>query len=283
MATSGAMADFGRMPTGRKIMVFALVGILGGFLYYKLAYKPLVESLDKAKSLHAQNSATNKTLEDDIPKFNELRAKKEMLDEIIKQQQKALPTESEVPAFFQFVEQKATEAGVDILKWNKRPEETIDRFVKVPLDVELTGNFYQLKRFFASLIEKKQKPADKGAVQERERIVSIENLSLANPIVRNREIALTAKFTAVTYRQGDAPPPDPKKPGDANQPPPPAAGSAPPALPSTGSTPPPLPSAGTPQGAKLRTEEALDKGVERNKDGLEKAAGSGTDRLKGGQ
>ena len=43
--------------------------------------------------------------------------------------------------------------------------------------------------------------------------MSIENLSLSNPQVRNREIHLTAKFTASTYRMEDrgtpivAPPP----------------------------------------------------------------------------
>jgi type IV pilus assembly protein PilO len=284
MASSGAMADFGRMPTSRKVLVFVVMGGLLGFLYFRLAFKPLNESLDKAKKAHAQNTATNKTLEDDIPKFNELRAKKEMLEQIIVQQQKALPTEAEVPAFFQFVEQKVTEAGVDILKWKKKNEEAVERFVKVPLEIELTGNFLQIKRFFASLVEKKRKPttSDNKTVQERERIVSIEDLALINPTIRNREIYLTAKFVAVTYRQADVPVPAPGQPG---APPPPAAGDgAAPAMPSTGSTPPPMPSAGTPQGAKLRTEDALDKGVDRTKDGLEKAGGgSGSDRLKGGQ
>ena len=32
-------------------------------------------------------------------------------------------------------------------------------------------------------------------------IVSIENLSLSQPVVKNREIRLTARFTASTYRQ----------------------------------------------------------------------------------
>ena len=101
--------------------------------------------------------------------------------------------------------------------------------------------------------------------------MSIENLSLTQPIVRNREIRLTAKFTASTYRQEE------KK--DPNAKPPKAAAAAAPAA-------PPAP-ASTPRGAKQQTESALDKGAQRNGNatGVEEAktpAGSGTDRMKGG-
>ena len=44
-ATSGAMADFARMPTSRKVLLFVVIGLLIGFLYYRLAYKGLKESV----------------------------------------------------------------------------------------------------------------------------------------------------------------------------------------------------------------------------------------------
>jgi len=273
MATSGALADFARMPTSRKVLVFVVIGGLFAFLYYRLGYKPLAKSLKDAQALHRTNTATNATLETDIPKFNELRAMKESLDKRIQDQQKALPTESEVPSFFETLERKITEAGVEVLKWSKRPEEPVESFVKVPLDVELTGTFLQIKRFFASLVEKKS--TDPKEDESHDRIVSIENLSLTDPTIRNREVILTAKFTAVTYRQGDVQTPaGPATPGAAG-------GGSTPALPSTG-TPAPLPSAGTPAGAKARTEKAIQDGEQRTKDGIEKANGSGSDRLKGG-
>jgi len=286
MATSGAMADFGRLPTSRKILLFAVIGLLSGFLYYRLVYKSLVESRDKAKTAHANAVGQNATLEGDLPKFNELRAKKEVLDALIIEHQKALPNQAEVPAFFETLERKITESGVEVLKWNKKLEEPVESFVKVPLEVELNGTFLQLKRFFASLVEKKQKggplPTDKQNVEEQERIVSIEDLALTSPTVRNGEIILTAKFTAVTFRQADVAPPAPGAPGSAPAPAP--ASGAPPAMPSAPapSSAPPLPSAGTPAGAKARTEDALDKDVQRRDTAIDKANGGGSDRLKGG-
>lgn len=271
MASSGAMADFARLPTSRKILLFVVIGALGFFLYYRFVYKGLKEDVAKAKNKQQQAIQQNAQLEADIPKFNELRAKKEVLDRLIVEHSKALPTESEVPAFFETLERKITESGVEVLKWNKKIEEPVESFVKVPLDVELTGNFMQIKRFFASLVEKKHKGDSK--VEERERIVSIENLALTSPTVKNREIVLTARFTAVTFRQADLPPTAPGAPGAL---PTPIQGGAPaPAMPTT-----PPPNAGTPGGAKTRVEDSLEKADQRAKD-IEKAGG-GSARLKGG-
>ena len=33
MAASGAMADFGRMPASRKVLVFVIIGLVAGLLY----------------------------------------------------------------------------------------------------------------------------------------------------------------------------------------------------------------------------------------------------------
>jgi type IV pilus assembly protein PilO len=279
MASSGAMADFARLPTSRKVLLFVVIALLGGFLYHRFVYKSLKEGVAKAKNQQQQAIQQNAQLEADIPRFNELRAKKEVLDRLIVEHQKALPTEAEVPAFFETLERKITEAGVEVLKWNKKNEEPVEVFVKVPLDVELTGNFMQIKRFFASLVEKKQKGADaKGGVEERERIVSIENLALTSPIIRNREIVLTARFTAVTFRQADRPPPVPGAP-NPSLPTPVQGGGPAPAMPST-NTAPPLPSSGTPGGAKARVEDSLDKIDQKTKDATKEDSGSA--RLKGG-
>jgi type IV pilus assembly protein PilO len=282
-AASGAMADFGRLPTSRKILLFVGIGLLAGFLYHRLVYKSLDASVEKAKNVLKVAGEQNAALDNDAKLFGEFRAKKEEYDYIIRENQKALPTESEVPAFFETLERKITESGVEIIKWSKRPEEPVESFVKVPLDVELSGSFLQIKRFFASLAEKKQKstPVDNKGGEERERIVSIENLALTTPAVRNREIILTAKFTAVTFRQADAVAPAAGSPSKAPSAAP-AGGTSAPAMPSTPNAPP-MPSAGTPAGAKARTEDALNKDQQRRDGAVEKAnGGSGSDRLKGG-
>jgi type IV pilus assembly protein PilO len=285
---SAMVADFARMPTQRKVLVFVVIGVLLGLLYWKFAYKALDEDLEAAQLEHDSKVASNRRLAADIPAYEELRTHLTRLKELIEKNQTALPSAPELPAFFETLQHKVAESGVEIRKWTNRSEEPVESFVKVPVEIEITGTFIQIKRFFASLIQRDVRPAagDDRASAEHERIVSIENLSLINPEVKNRELALTAKFTAVTFRQEDKAAPAPA--GASPAAPRPVAPTAP------VTPPPPLPSAATPAGAKARVENALDKGDAKDR----KAAGAadaatgavpaasrpaaGSDRLKGG-
>jgi Tfp pilus assembly protein PilO len=246
--------------------------------------KSLREDVESARQANDTAVQKNRKLEQDIPRFAKLRAKQDTLEATIKELQRALPTEAEVPAFFEGIERKMTETGVEVTKWTKLPEESIEAFVKVPLDVEITGTFMQIKRFFASLVEKKQPrreiiPGQDAPVEERERVVSIENLAIMQPMIRNRELILTAKFTAVTFRQADKAPAGPGAASSATAPAP--ASSPTPSSPSPSASTPPLPSAATPAGAKVRVEDSLQKGEQRDTLKPDPAA-TGSARLKGG-
>ena len=248
MAASGVMADFGRLPTSRKVLVFLVAGLLLGGLYYRFLYTRLAEEADEAREAYRSTAATHEANAASLRKYDELRPEMDNLRVQLARNQAALPTEAEVPAFFETLERKVKESGVEITKWTKRAEEPIETFVKVPVEIELTGTFMQIKRFFASLVQRNVGAGDGAAGrqggdgEERERIVSIESLVISQPQVRNREIVLTAKLVAVTFRQDEKaaparpgapaaapsgpPPPPPLRPR-AGEPPAPAPGAAP--------------------------------------------------------
>lgn len=273
MATSGAMAEFARMPPRQKLMVFVAIGGVLALLYWKFVYKSLDEELETAQAQHETKVSKAQKLALDIPKFEELRARINKVRELIEKNQTALPSDAELPAFFETVQHKVAEAGAEIHKWSYGTSEPVESFMRVPVEIELTGTFLQIKKFFASLTQH-DAPGDDS---EPERIVSIENLSLTNPTVANREVMLNAKFTAVTFRQEDKPVNAKPAPGSA-----PASGAAKPSAPPPppASTAPPLPSAATPAGAKARTENAVEKGDARNRNAA--GAADGSARLKGG-
>jgi type IV pilus assembly protein PilO len=286
MASSGALSELARMPTQRKLLVFASIGLMAGGLYWKLAYKALEEDLETAQAAHDAAVQANKRLASDIPKFQELRAHMAKLQELIEKNQTALPNEAEVPAFFETLQRKIAAAGVLTGKWTKLNEEPIESFVKVPVEIELSGTFMQLKRFFASLIQRdgqlSRDPDDRGN-QDHERIVSIENLALSSPTVKNREIILSAKFTAVTFRQEDRPTPAAGQPASGQGTPARSTPASPPA--SAPLPPPPLPSSTAPAAVKANVEGALDRGDARSRKAVEAGdagPGAGSNRLKGG-
>ncbi len=293
-ATSGPMADFARLPNQKKALVFAVIGLLLGALYFQFVFKGLKQDVEDAETEHASKAALSTKLTGDISDYEKLKPHYEELQRIISENQKALPTEAEVPAFFETLNRKVTETGVGVKNWRQLPEEPIDGFVKVPVEIEIEGTYLQIKRFFASLVQKDIGPApsnDSGTPavpvdepEERERIVSIENLSVKDPFVRNREIILTAHFIATTYRQ-DERAPAPPVPGAAAPAAPPKPNT--PAMPSTPAPPPTPAAAGTPQGAKKMVEDSVDKGDKRdrnatNVDEAKTPSGSGVDKLKGG-
>jgi Tfp pilus assembly protein PilO len=289
MAASGAMADFARMPPQRKAMVFIVAGVVLGLGYWKFVYQPLAEKVEAAEAENQTKRQTDQKLAEDIPKYQELREQMTTLRQLIEQNESALPSEAELAAFIETLQHKVTESGVETRKWTYRNPEPVETFVKVPFEVEMTGTFMQIKRFFASLVQRDvrlSRAEDEQAGDEHDRIVSIENLALTNPVVQNREIIMTAKFTAVTFRQEDraaAPAGQPAgaRPGAAPAP----ARPLPP--PPPGSGPPPLPSATTPSGAKARVEGAVEKGDARTRSatgaaGADGKPAAGGDRLKGG-
>jgi len=271
MATTGIAADFARMPGSRKVLVIAVIGMVLGLLYYQFVFKSLNEDVAEAQATYDKSAKTRDRLEKtELPECKEKRLTYPKLEARLQQYVKALPTGAELPAFFGTLERKVQASGVEINKWNKKTEEPIETFVKVPVEIEITGTFMQLKRFFASLV---QKPVRDGN-DEQERIVSVESLVLTQPTVKNHEVVLTAKFTAVTYRQEDKPA---AAPGAAAAPGTPAAKpAAPAAAPTTPSAP--LPSPATPAGAKARVDNAMQKDQQRT----DNAGSAGSARLKSG-
>ena len=273
-----AAADFARLPTRQKVMVFAIAGLLIGALYWQFFYKGLVADVEAAQNQNSSLQVQNAKLEKELPEYDKLRARVTTLQRIIEENQKALPTEAELPAFFETLNRKVLESGVEVIRSKQGKEEPVESFLKVPIEYEIQGTYVQIKKFFASLLPKKKRageqdslPAGDDAVPERERIVSIENLSLTNPIVRNREIRLTARFIASTYRQEE--------------------GNEAPSF-KTDAKPAPAPAnthpAATPKGAKERTEKALDKADKRDRDaaGVDEAktpGATGVQRMKEGK
>lgn len=244
------MADFARLPRQRKVGLFAIAGVIAFALYYQFGYSKLAADLKEATNQHSSSVTQARQLDNDIKEYAELKPTVNRLKAQIDQNEKALPTESELPAFFETLNRKVTESGVQVNKSAQKPEEAVEAFIKVPVDLEISGTFMQIKRFFASLAPSKNKPLSASSdpdqpIEERERIVSIENLSISDPVVKNREIVLTAKFTATTYRQEER-----------------AEAASRPVTRSPGSKP-----GATPQQTKAQVEGAMKKGETRAKGG----------------
>jgi type IV pilus assembly protein PilO len=256
MAAKGFLKEFAGRPTGFKVAVFALVGLVLGGAYFQLKLKPLRKQYAGAQQDNDDLIARGKKLDRDLIDYRKLQTRSDELKRQIEENQKALPTQSELPSFFETLNRKVRESGVEVRKWDYKKDLPVDNFVKVPVEIEISGNFYQVKRFFSSLVQRGgSSTSGGGSSTDRERIITVENMRIeSNPGTRDN--VLKVKFTASTFRQEDAKPATPppvKGPAPAAAP-----GTAPAAAPGTAPAPAATtPAPTTPAGVQVRVEGAM--------------------------
>ena len=267
-----------------------------GLVYWQFLLHPLQRKYKQAQAYNNQLVVESRDLDTKLKEFKDLQKTQASLEHQIEEDRKALPTEAELPAFFDTLNRKVGDAAVEVKKWEYKRELPVEDFYRVPVEIEMTGTFEQIKRFFASLLPHVSAGATSGGLpSEKERIITIEDLSLSNPRVQNGEIVLTAKFTASTFRQDQ--PEDTSNDQDkakakgagAGKP---ATGAAPskpsppPPLHPSSAGAPPAPSGGVIGGVKADVNKAMKESKDRAKlpgaPGSGGPTGPGSDKLKGG-
>src|SRR5215468_1457156 len=149
MARSGAMADFARLPTSRKVLVFVAIGALLGLLYRQFIYKGLKDDVEEAEGLQNSKTAQRNALQVQVDDYQKQLEKFAENIKKINRNQRALPVDAELPAFLDALNGKVRQAGIEHFTFTPASEMPVDNFVKLPVQVEIVGTFMQIKRFFA--------------------------------------------------------------------------------------------------------------------------------------
>ena len=226
MATSSRelIDKLAKAPTKVKAGILAAVLVAFGALYYFVgipglisSYSDLSASLDSAKSRKTSLAEQKRQLEKKANDYNDLlRQMNEVQGRLAKNMEK-LPASKELPAFLEHLQTQASIANVKIVSWTWDKEVPVESYMKVPINLVVEGDYYQLLQYFKLLFEES-------------RIISVENLSIGGGKWESERWLLTAKFDASTFRQVDRP--GGPAPNPAQQPPPgatPAAAGTPPA------------------------------------------------------
>lgn len=193
MARRDYAAELASKPLGVKLGILGGVIAVLGFFYWQFMYSTLADESRKLATERKKLVKQEKQLKKREKDWIELLQKKEVLDEQLKKNRITLPASSELPAFFMHLQKQAAAAGVSVVSWKRVKESAVESYVRVPVTISLTGTFYQINNYFRLL-------------SQTDRIISVSGLTLTPARVKNDEIILSAKFTAVTYRQKDKPP-----------------------------------------------------------------------------
>ncbi len=208
MAAATGQSSLAKLSTPAKVGVGALLMILVFALYWVVLYSDISAKLKSAQGDKTRLAGELSTQERN--KASYIQDKDDLAARLVKQKDfnKALPAETEAPAFISALQQVANVSGVDLKAWQPMDEQTQSFYAKFPMKLEMSGKFHQIAKF----------AYEAGRV---ERIINVENLEMSEPKLEGDEMKLKAKCLATTFHAVKAAPP--RTPGA-----PPAGSGAPP-------------------------------------------------------
>ena len=189
-----------KTPRTQKILALVLlIGALGA-VYYFLFWTDFEA---QGKRLTAEFGRLDQELAQyQARKRDYMRFKNEVAKLLEEQKEllRVLPKKAEIPTFLDSIYNQAEPLGLEIALFARKDEKPQELYVRIPVDIELSGSFHQIARFF-------------NKVAGLPRIVNIEDVQLGDPAFSDSGVRLKARFQAVTFRFADKPKAPPPRKG----------------------------------------------------------------------
>jgi Tfp pilus assembly protein PilO len=192
-SSSELIERFSRQPTSTKVATFVGIAAAMGLLYWYFFYADLQDQLKQQQATARKLAQEDERLKQRKQQYRELLDKKKTIEDALSSNQISLPASSELPSFFVSLQSQAIAANVQLVKWTRRDEKPVDNYVKVPVEMDVRGDFYQIMNYFKLLHETK-------------RIITVEDLVIGDGKREGGRYLLSAHFVASTFRQPDLPP-----------------------------------------------------------------------------
>jgi type IV pilus assembly protein PilO len=176
-----------KLPTRQKVALLALLLlIVSGAIFY-LLIQPRMKELDQQQSRleDLQKQITeNRRIANNLPRY---KAEYEQLKKDLDSALTELPNQKEIPSLLTSISSQGKGAGLDFLLFRPKPEVPKDFYAEVPVDIAVSGTFYNVADFFV-------------AVANLPRIVNINNVAFSDIKVAGGRTTLKVNCLATTFR-----------------------------------------------------------------------------------
>lgn len=190
MASDSSIAKLAAKPLSFQIGVLVAVLLALCGIYYQFFYASLDEDMTSAKTQYTLLEKENQTAKDREREYKKMLKDKGDLDRTLNANQVSLPATAALASFIGHLQRQAAVAGVSFKNWSRKAEENAGGYVKVPVSIQVIGNFHQILKYFHLLGKTK-------------RIITIENFNLTPEKSDSDDVLLKANFRATTFRQPD--------------------------------------------------------------------------------
>lgn len=180
--------DAGNIPKPVKIAIAVGIPVIIALLFFFLYYKPASEEIKMLKGDIARQEQEIARAETKLKRLPEVKALYETLLSELNELKQQLPEEKEVSNLLKQVSDLGIQSGLIIRLWRpaNRKVHKSDIVYEIPVQVEMTGSYHRLGRFFSSLTSLK-------------RIVNISDIRLGGAVPSGKEAELNISFNAVTF------------------------------------------------------------------------------------
>lgn len=176
-----------KLPTKQKVLLLILVLLLeAAALYYALYQPRLTEYKEQKARLEELQRQTEESsrIANNLPRF---KAEYEQLKKDLDAALTELPNQKEIPSLLTSISNLGRSAGLEFLLFRPKPEVPKDFYAEVPVDIAVSGTFYNVADFFV-------------AVGKLPRIVNINNVSVSDIRSSGDRTTLRVNCLATTFR-----------------------------------------------------------------------------------
>jgi len=195
---------YGALPRAyRRAVVPVLLALVGGGYWY-FFYQPASQDLARvrAQQLELQRKLSEaRSVAANLPIFEaELEELQARLQDALRQ----LPDSKELPVLLTDISTLGKDAGLEFKAFRPRSELPRGFYAEVPIDVEFTGGFHEIARFF-------------DRIAKLPRIVTVSEVAIDIDREGAFDTDLRVEGSVTTFRFVEEPTPDPAAQGKGNQ------------------------------------------------------------------
>lgn len=176
-----------KLPTKQKVVLLLAVVAGIGAIFYFLLYQPKLKEYQRLQK--RLNEVTIKAdearkLAGNLPKY---KLEYDKLQNELKVALTELPDQKEIPSLLSSISNAGKGSGLEFLLFRPKAEEPKDFYAAVPVDISVSGSFYNIADFFR-------------AVGSLPRIVNIGNVNFVDIKTANGLTTLKVNCLATTFR-----------------------------------------------------------------------------------
>lgn len=179
--------QFAKIPGQQKalVVVVAVLAIAG--LTYVYGVSDKLDTIEENQTTIDSQQAELVKLQQQAQHRTQFMREVERLRQRLREAEEQLPKKAEVEKLLRDVAYEAQQSGLQLERFELRPEQTQGDFAAVPVMMKVAGSYHEVAVFLDRL-------------SKLPRIVNVTNLVMTAPRVLNKKIVLHSEYTATTYR-----------------------------------------------------------------------------------